>query len=108
MIQRIQSLYLLIVTVLQVILLFSSIITATTESEGLISIKTLDYTSIAIITAISILLAFVTIFLYRKRIVQIRITIYNIILLLALQGFFVYYMITVGNNPATISTSYFS
>ena len=95
MIQRIQTLYLLIVTILQVILLFSNIAKIHVEGGGImvLGILSADFWAIAAIVAINALLAFFTIFLYRRRVIQIRINIYNLILLLILQGYLVYYLI---------------
>ena len=93
MIQRIQSVYLLAVTILMIICMCSpvgSIITNTQEiSEfGNLCITlpdgTKDYATWALFTILLVasILSFVTIFLFKKRMLQIRLTIFNSILLI--------------------------
>ena len=93
MIQRIQSVYLLAVTILMIICMCSpvgSIITNTQEiSEfGNLCITlpdgTKDYATWALFTILLVasILSFGTIFLFKKRMLQIRLTIFNSILLI--------------------------
>ena len=93
MIQRIQSVYLLAVTILMIICMCSpvgSIITNTQEiSEfGNLCITlpdgTKDYATWALFTILLVasILSFGTIFLLKKRMLQIRLTIFNSILLI--------------------------
>lgn len=105
MIQRIQSLYLLLVVVLQIILLFSRIATVSMEGGEELVYNTLDFWAMAILAGISALLAFISIFLFRKRLIQIRINIYNAIILLALQGYLVYYLIGLTRQVEIINYS---
>ncbi|MDR1056812.1 MAG: DUF4293 domain-containing protein [Prevotellaceae bacterium] len=104
-IQRIQTLYLLIVTVLQIILFFSRIAGITASGEETIVYKTLNYWPMAVLAAITAILAFFSIFLFKRYIIQIRICVYNIILLLALQGYLIYYLLKLSHKVEVISYS---
>ncbi len=101
MIQRIQSVYLLVVTILMVICMCSSvgsIITNTNEiSEfGNLCITfpdgTKDYAPWALFAILLVVavLSFVTIFLFKKRMLQIRLTIFSSVVLIG------YYMALVA------------
>ncbi|MDR0660214.1 MAG: DUF4293 domain-containing protein [Prevotellaceae bacterium] len=97
MIQRIQSLYLLIVTILQTILFFSkqgTFITSVGQEE---TPRIADMWPMAILIGATALLAFFTIFLYHHRITQIRLTIFNGLLLIMLQAVIVYLLIKASN-----------
>lgn len=91
MIQRIQSVYLLIVAILSVIVISSSLgsfigadnsITEFTNLSLVAQDGTEDYRPWALfaIQMISAIISLVTIFLYKKRMLQIRLTLFNIIL----------------------------
>ena len=93
MIQRIQTLYLLAVTIITVLVFFFPFIN-TVQAEGLIyafnfngfaavdgSLITPVYPLAALII-IGVLVPFVSIFLFKKRMLQIRLNIFNIILYL--------------------------
>lgn len=105
MLQRIQTVYLLIITLLMVGVLLMPL--ATLESEGTFyTFNTTGINTIAeapelisptwalfALTAVIALIALITIFLYKKRMLQIRLSIFNAILMIgfyALFGFFVY------------------
>jgi hypothetical protein len=93
MIQRIQSVYLFLVTVLQVTLLMSDIATYIDEGGETIC-KTTSLPIVAALTSLTAIIPAISMFLYRKRILQIRFNIFNSILLVALQGFIVYYAVS--------------
>ena len=91
MIQRIQSVYLLIVAILSVIVISSSLgrfigadnsITEFTNLSLVAQDGTEDYRPWALfaIQMISAIISLITIFLYKKRMLQIRLTLFNIIL----------------------------
>lgn len=92
MIQRIQSVYLLVVTILLIVCLCTPI--ATSIYDGNVSNftnlyitaedGTKDYApwALFVILIIASLVAFGTIFLFKKRMLQIRLTIFNTILLI--------------------------
>lgn len=91
MIQRIQSVYLLVVAILSVIVISSSLgsfigadnsITEFTNLSLVAQDGTEDYRPWALfaIQMISAIISLVTIFLYKKRMLQIRLTLFNIIL----------------------------
>lgn len=95
MIQRIQTLYLLIIIVLSGITLFSplAVLYNTTAVEYILNYKGIFlhqqvantfYSNVWGLTAIMLLvpvISFITIFLYKKRILQIRLSIINMILM---------------------------
>lgn len=105
MLQRIQTVYLLIITALMVSVLFlplASIQVADTfytfDATGISAVSTqteLVYPIWALfaLTSVIALIALITIFLYKKRVLQIRLSIFNGILMVgfyALFAFFVY------------------
>jgi heme A synthase len=53
---------------------------------------------LAALTSFTALIPAISMFLYRKRILQMRFNIFNSILLVALQGFIVYYIVTCINR----------
>jgi hypothetical protein len=89
MIQRIQTLYLFIVIVLQSVLLATGIIKESNE----IICKTMNLPMLAVLASLTSLIPAISMFLYKKRILQMRFNIFNSILLVALQGFIIYYII---------------
>ncbi|MGL5317709.1 MAG: DUF4293 domain-containing protein [Bacteroidales bacterium] len=110
MIQRIQTLYLLAVSVLAGVLNFltlSSFKAGETvyelESFGLQSVtpqKEIVYSTFAlfvILSAISILSA-LTVFMYKKRMVQIRLCLFNIILAIGFYAAFAFYVYVIGGK----------
>ena len=105
MIQRIQTVYLLLVAGLFIALLFLPLAVIQTAeaqyafgSDGLRSMVTpeeLVYPawSLMAIAVIIILLSFIIIFIYKKRILQIRMCVYNALLMIgfcALAGFYIW------------------
>ena len=93
MIQRIQSVYLLVVTILMVICMCSpigSIITNANEISELGNLcitfpdGTKDYSPWALFVILLVVaaLSFVTIFLFKKRMLQIRLTIFSSVMLI--------------------------
>ncbi|MDR1170106.1 MAG: DUF4293 domain-containing protein [Prevotellaceae bacterium] len=94
MIQRIQTLYLFIVTVLQSALLSTGIAKYISPDGNEIILKTVSFSMLlAALASFTALIPAISLFLYRKRILQMRFNIFNSILLVALQGFIVYYII---------------
>ncbi|MBP1640928.1 MAG: hypothetical protein H6Q17_2511 [Bacteroidetes bacterium] len=93
MIQRIQSVYLLVVTILSVIVLFSPVSFITTSAtifdlsyKGFTATPPLDALHINtyplnLIAILIPLVAFVSIFLYKKRKLQVRLSIINFVLI---------------------------
>ncbi len=105
MIQRIQSLYLLIVTILQVIVFFSKQATFINSAEVEETLRIADMWPMAILIGTTALLAFIAIFLYHHRITQIRLTIFNGLLLVMLQAVIVYFLIKTSGLTQEISYS---
>ncbi|MDR2653102.1 MAG: DUF4293 domain-containing protein [Prevotellaceae bacterium] len=93
MIQRIQTLYLFIVIVLQSVLLSTGIAKYVSLDGKEIICKTMEIPMLAALTSFTALIPAISMFLYKKRILQMRFNIFNSILLVALQGFVVYYII---------------
>lgn len=115
MIQRIQTVYLLIVAILMVVMMSLPVgnfvaadYTATVfDNLSLVSPDgTVDYALWAMFALLMLVavIALVTIFLYKKRMVQIRLTIFNIILLLGYYGTLVTFVFMLkGENSFTPS-----
>ncbi len=118
MIQRIQSTYLLVAVILLAFMVFMPFANMISESTGIeyqigfmgitaniqvdISLSTVP---LSILIGLCLAIAFVTIFLFKKRMLQIRLTIVNIILLLGLQGL-TYYYINAASNELNASYSF--
>ena len=85
MIQRIQSAFLLAATSLLATLFFSDMAENLQET-----VKFTDIVPLLIFDIITTFVAFTTIFLYRHRMLQIRLSIFNAIILLAFQGWIIY------------------
>ena len=82
MIQRIQTLYLLAVVVLGTLLCFFAPVGYVYEDLTTGMLQTFSQWPLAVITVAIPLLAFVDIFLYKKRILQARLNIINVVLCL--------------------------
>ena len=107
MIQRSQSIYLLIAVILIILMFFfplAELLTADGQLycfdfDGIWSLDTenkivLNTIPVAILISIISLISLISIFLFRKRLVQIRLSIFNMVLMLGLCGmiyFYVYY-----------------
>ena len=116
MIQRIQSVYLLVVTILMIICMFNpvgSIIASTNEiSEfGNLCITlpdgTKDYAPWALFAILMVvaILSFVTIFLFKKRMLQIRLTIFSSVVLIGYYLALVAYLFMLAEDT-TFSASW--
>ena len=89
MIQRIQTVYLLIVAILMVVMMSASVgsfytdknICEMTNLSYMLPDGNVNYTPWALFAVLTVVavVALVTIFLYRKRMLQIRLTIFNTI-----------------------------
>ncbi len=99
MIQRIQTIFLLISGILLAILLFAPLAVLQIDDATFYEIYTKGYVmesniqysySLLIFNAITILLTLMIIFMYKNRIAQMRFCVYNIILLIGLQGVIFY------------------
>lgn len=82
MIQRIQTIYLLLVVMLGTLLCFLAPIDYIYPDLTKASLATFDHWPLAVITVAIPLLALVDIFLYKKRILQARLNIINVVLCL--------------------------
>lgn len=100
MIQRIQTVYLLCVVGLLFVLFFNPLLTwATVEGDYICNVMGIslkgkvlqDTWPLMILMASCALIAFVTIFMYKNRLLQIRLCGLNIVLLLGFYGLLAYY-----------------
>ena len=81
MIQRIQTLFLLAVSALLLSMFF-----VTMASDAKESIRFTDITQLLIMNIVTFGLSSLSIFLYKHRMLQIRVSVFNIIILVAFQG----------------------
>lgn len=104
MIQRIQTIYLLLVVILTSVTLFSPIMEFATDSTSYVlsfkgiqmataeGYKTIGHAwMLTLISAIIPIIAFATIWLYKYRQLQIRLTVFNSLLMLGYYGMFFFF-----------------
>lgn len=117
MIQRIQTLWFLLASVTAVLIFYFPVIELTADS----SIHIYQYDSISIagidnliqsgyivagLTGIIALLSFIGIFLYKNRLLQMRICTFVSLLVIFLVGLIIYFSLTIeGNTMATVGLS---
>ncbi|MDR0295856.1 MAG: DUF4293 domain-containing protein [Prevotellaceae bacterium] len=89
MLQRIQTIFLLAAAILLTCMFFNPFISAGDEL-----IQYTDFLTIRILIILTVVIGYLNIFMYRKRTIQIRLCIYNCLVLLGLQGFIAYYIFT--------------
>ncbi|MDR1918225.1 MAG: DUF4293 domain-containing protein [Tannerellaceae bacterium] len=117
MLQRIQSVYLLFITILALALSFLPL-AVLRNGEALYSLDVFGVTTLSteaefvypvwglfVLTTLMALLALVTIFLYKKRILQIRICVFNAILMIGFYGFFAFLIYTMKQEISGLSVS---
>lgn len=113
MIQRIQSLFLLASVILLSILIYNPFATFIVEPQmakyslGALGLSLVDGSTVEKVQSIGFLLgfiitvlliSFVTIFLYHRRLLQIRLCVFTIVMLLGLQGVMYYVAFAFGEN----------
>ncbi|MBO5975531.1 MAG: DUF4293 domain-containing protein [Paludibacteraceae bacterium] len=109
MIQRIQTVYLLIVTILTGAVLFLPTADFYSLQEGVFELNykgligengTLITSTwnITLLMAVVLLLSFISIFFYKKRILQIRIIIFNIVLMLGYYALLAYWIFKIKGS----------
>lgn len=120
MLQRIQTLYLLIAEALTAVLFFTKISTFLTvegqelvlKYNGLFAMtdgkmsKMLGTWPLAILLIAAVIVGFVVIFLYRHRTLQIRLCFFQMVMnfgLLVLFGYYIYSIAVVGNSSFVLS-----
>ncbi len=110
MIQRIQTVYLLIVAGLFIALMFLPLAVLQTNTLYMFDVtgvstmtqpSELIYPTWALlaIAGIIILLAFATIFMYKKRVLQMRMCVFNILLMIGFCALFGFYIWQISNAP---------
>ncbi len=99
MLQRIQTLFLFVALACEVVVLVAPLAYLQINENVLYEIYSRGYFInnqfqysyvLFIVCIISLILSLIIIFLYKNRILQMRLTIYNFILLLVIQGIFIY------------------
>lgn len=120
MLQRIQTIYLLIAEILTVSLLFSKVATFLTsdgselvlkynglyEVNGNIQTKIVNAWPMASLVIISAVIGFLIIFLYRHRLLQIRVCFFNMVMnfgVLVLFAYYIYSISVVGKSTFVFS-----
>jgi membrane associated rhomboid family serine protease len=81
MIQRVQTLFLLAASALLFTMFFGTMVTSAQES-----VMYNQVTPLLIMNIVTFSMAFVSIFLYKQRVIQIRVSVFNSVILLAFQG----------------------
>lgn len=109
MIQRIQSLYLLLATAIISLLYFFPMAEyneisgniLVLDNKGIVNISEnmvlINYYSILILIILTTLISIISIFLFKNRKLQMRLTIYNVIVLIGMFGL-IYYYYKIGIN----------
>ncbi|MFI3262699.1 MAG: DUF4293 domain-containing protein [Rikenellaceae bacterium] len=117
MIQRVQSLYFLIVTVLMTLTMSLNLAEIPLADETIIlkafKLKAITADGVESVIAgtplmgslilICTIVSFFTIFLYRKRMLQVRLCFALVVMLLGAQGFIVYYITKMNTDMSLIS-----
>ncbi len=111
MIQRIQSVYLLVAGIFLVFLLFNPIAEFVRSANQAIfelrfsgvvneagETESFSVLPLSILIVLCISITFITIFLFKKRMLQIRLSVINIVLLLGLEGLMFYYVSVIKNE----------
>lgn len=107
MIQRIQTLLLFIAFCLQMVLFWQPLTVLQIDEanfyeifiKGYVSGENIQYSySLLIFTSLTSLITLTIIFFYKKRILQMRLAIYNTILILGLQGVIAYTIYATASN----------
>lgn len=102
MIQRVQTIYLLIASGLLFSLFFNNM--ATGEE---VVLKYTGYLPFLVFTILTFLLSFGAIFLYKNRVLQMRLSIYNMLVLVAYQGWLAYKFFAEGEGLLFSTTTVF-
>lgn len=102
MVQRIQTLFLLAASGLLFSLFFNNF-TSNTE----MTVKYTEYTPFLVFTIVTFALSFITLFLWKNRMLQMRICVYNMLILLGYQGWIVYLFFQRPENTAFSITAVF-
>jgi len=107
MIQRIQTLYILIVLILHVLMVFSPIVKYFGEDWVVLNAYSIsDYEKtlpLTILIALVIIINLITVFLYKKRTLQIRLLVINVVLIFGVLffiGFYTYQILQTNEYKA--------
>lgn len=97
MLQRIQTVYLLIIAAFMSVMCFVPLAKYSLMGVEVDRFMAFDYIYVGILFAISALLAFITIWLFKKRMLQIRLCYSQMVLLVGAQAFALFYTIRMTN-----------
>lgn len=115
MLQRIQTVYLLISAILMAVVTFTGNVVFTTSDavytlafNGVVkgADASMVYTTWPLIalSLLSATLAFFSVFMYKKRMIQIRISIFNLVLMIGYIPMLVYYIMDINKELSTTSS----
>lgn len=93
MLQRVQTLYILSAFFLTVSLFFDKVM-----SVGNVEVKFIEYRPFLILTIVSVAVGVLTFMVFTSRVLQIRLCIFNMLILLAYQGWIIYAFINKEPN----------
>jgi len=93
MIQRIQTLFLLISAVLLTCMFFNAFV-----GSGDTALHYTDRIEMQVLLIVATVIGYLNIFMYRKRTRQMRLCIFNCLVLLGLQGIIAYHVFTMGTG----------
>lgn len=100
--QRIQTLYLGVITVLFIILFFSSVAEISTNNQILLldykGLFSLGAWTVLVLTAVVPLISIISILLFKKRMLQIRLCIVNLILMIGYYPLLIIYIYSAVKN----------
>lgn len=118
MIQRIQTIFLLIATVLYGLLIFMPFVTFSTlqgdiytfnslgiESSGEVPLQISTIPLFAFIVVITILYV-LAIFMYKNRVTQMRICVFNMLLIVGMHGLYMFFLSVLKKNIQIINATY--
>ncbi len=106
MIQRIQSVYLLVVAILWAVLLLSPAIDIFAFNQPATATTFALYPILNVFEIVIVLLALISIFFYKKRLIQIKLVLFNIVLMIGyylLAGLFIYLINNSGDLNAELN-----
>ncbi len=102
MIQRVQTLYLLLATALMACVFALPLGTFLGEGQEVV-LRSYEWWPLGVLLGLTTLLLFVNIFLYKRRWLQLRLCFSATVLTLGSQGFVAWYVWRLANDPAVVS-----
>ncbi len=102
MIQRIQTLYLTAATALMACAFWLPLATFFGQGEEIV-LRSMEWWPLAVLLGLTAGLLFVVIFLYKRRLLQLRLCFSAAVLTLGSQGFVAYYIWQLSTNPSVMT-----